>query len=107
MGEKKMKKYILLILCIMVVSTTLGCYSSTGRTAGETVDDATITTRINARIVKDPDLGFLKIDVDTYRGNVTLSGTVPSNEAEERLIELANGVRGVNSVKSNLIIQTE
>ena len=82
-----------------------GCASLTGRTAGEIIDDSSITTAINVEIVKSPELKYLKINVDTFRGHVTLTGAVPSKSAEQKLIEIANGVRGVKSVKSNLIIE--
>jgi osmotically-inducible protein OsmY len=82
-----------------------GCASTTGRTAGEIVDDSVITTTINAKIVEDPQLSYLKINVDSTEGNVVLTGFVPNREAEERLIKLAQGVKGVKSVKSELKIQ--
>ena len=51
-----MKKVVLLTV-LMVFGLTLfsGCASMTGRTAGEYIDDASITTEANAIIVKDPD----------------------------------------------------
>jgi osmotically-inducible protein OsmY len=36
-----------------------------GETTGEYIDDSTITTKINADIVKDPDAHYFKIDVTT------------------------------------------
>jgi len=96
-----MKRVVVLILLSALV---FSCASVTGRTAGEIVDDSSITTEINYQIVKDPELSYLKINVDTFRGHVTLTGVVPSKEAERRLIKLAEGVRGVKSVKSNLMI---
>ena len=101
-----MKKHTILIICIAFAITMLAaCASVTGRTAGEIVDDSVITTEINAKIVEDPGLSYLKINVDSTAGNVVLSGFVPSREAEERIIKLAKGVKGVKSVKSELTIQ--
>ena len=53
-----------------------GCAAMTGRTAGEHVDDASITTQANAIIVKDPDAQYLKIDVSSLEGNVVLQGFI-------------------------------
>lgn len=91
----------------LVVFLATGCATLTGKTAGQTVDDATITSKINAKIIKDPQLSYLKIDVDTFQGNVTLSGTVPSTAAQERAVELAKNTEGVKSVKTNLVIQPQ
>jgi hyperosmotically inducible protein len=103
-GDEKMKRYVVVILCVVAVMLTVGCRSLTGKSAGETIDDATITTRVNAIIVEDPSASFLKIDVDTRQGNVMLNGEVPDRATEGRLIEKVRNVKGVKSVKSNLKI---
>jgi len=100
-----MKKLVFFLILIVFSLSVLGCASLTGRTAGEIVDDSTITTAINAKIVKDPDLQYLKIDVDSKAGNVTLSGFVSNKAAEDRLIQYARETKGVKSVTSNLKIQ--
>lgn len=98
-----MKKVVFfLIITVVFVS---GCNSLTGRTAGQTIDDSTITTAINMKIMEDSELQYLKINVDTFQGHVTLTGTVPSKEAADRLVKIARGVEGVKTVKTNLIIK--
>jgi len=98
----------IILLTVMVVfglALFAGCASMTGETAGEKVDDATITTQANAIIIKDPSASYLKIDVDTRQGEVTLSGYVPDKATEDRLVDKIQQVRGVKSVKSMLKIQ--
>ena len=101
-----MKKvvYATFLLCF-VLTLFSACSSTTGRTAGELVDDATIADTIRAKIVADKEVSFLKINTDVFNGNVSLLGVVPSKEAEEHLISLAQGVKGVKSVTSKLTIQ--
>lgn len=99
------KVWFLMIAMLLGITMLSGCVSLTGRTAGEIIDDSSITTAINAEIVKDPELRYLKINVDSTRGNVVLSGFVPNKRAEKRLIELSKGIRGVRSVKSNLKVE--
>ncbi len=99
-----MKRLLSLIFLLVFI---FSCATITGRTAGEIVDDSSITTAINIKIIEAPELKYLKINVDTFRGNVTLTGTVPNRRAEQRLIELSKVVKGVKSVKSNLIIEGE
>jgi hyperosmotically inducible protein len=100
-----MKKINLLFLVVLLLGILAGCQTVTGRTAGETVDDGTITSEINIRIIRDSEMKFLQIGVETFAGHVSLTGSVPTKEAENRLIELAKGIRGVKDVKSNLIIR--
>ena len=49
-----------------------------GKTIGEAIDDTTITTRVKTAMLNDPAVGGLRIDVDTFKGVVTLSGRVKS-----------------------------
>ncbi|MGD2081021.1 MAG: BON domain-containing protein [Nitrospirota bacterium] len=100
-----MQRHLAVILCLLAVVAMVGCRSLTGKSAGETIDDATITTKVNAIIVKDPSAAFLKIDVDTRQGHVSLSGIVPDGETEDRLVERIRQVKGVKSVESNLKVE--
>lgn len=99
-----MRRFLCIFLAVFIMCTT-GCASLTGRTAGEIVDDASITTTINAHIVREPSLNYLKINVDSFRGNVTLTGVVPDWAAEKRIIDISTEVNGVKSVKSNLRVE--
>ena len=98
-----MKKIIFMVL-LMVVGLALfsGCATMTGRTAGEYVDDATITAKANDIIVKDPDAKYLKIDVTSTDGNVVLQGSIRDRTAEDRIVAKIRQIKGVKSVKSLL-----
>lgn len=78
--------------------------SNTADKVGGAIDDAAITTAVNAALVKDKDLSALKIDVDTKAGVVTLYGPAPSASARERATTIAKGVTGVTSVNNQLVI---
>ena len=92
-----------ILLAIALIAPLL--LTACGKTVGETIDDATITTRVKTAILNDPDVGGLRIDVDTFKGVVTLSGRVRAKEDEVKAIELARKVGGVADVKSSLQIQ--
>jgi osmotically-inducible protein OsmY len=95
---------ILLAVTLMAPLLTSGC----GKTVGETIDDATITTRVKTSLLNDPDVGGLRIDVDTFKGVVTLSGAVKSPAERDKAIALARKIGGVVDVKSTLqIVQEE
>jgi hyperosmotically inducible protein len=79
--------------------------SACGKTVGETVDDATITARVKTALINDPQVGGLKIDVDTTLGVVTMSGIVKSRSEEQRAVQIARGTPGVKDVKSTLQLE--
>jgi osmotically-inducible protein OsmY len=89
-----------LTLLAPVVVSTAAC----GKTVGETIDDATITARVKTALLNDPDVGGLKIDVDTFKGVVTLSGSVKSQAEATRAVAVARNTSGVTDVKSTLQI---
>jgi len=101
-----MKKVILLsVLMVFGLALFSGCDSMTGRTTGEYIDDASITTEANAIIVKDPDSQYLKIDVSSINGNVILAGFIHDKNAEERIIAKIRQIKAVKSVKSDLKVE--
>ena len=77
---------------------------STARTAGEVFDDTYISGAINKALLSDAELSFLDINVDVHRGVVTLNGNATTAAAEQKLVVLAKSIRGVQDVKSRLII---
>ena len=87
-----------LIALVLLPLTLAAC----GKTVGETVDDATITARVKTALLNDPQVGGLKIDVDTTRGIVTMSGIVKSPAEADRAVQLARQQSGVKDVKSTL-----
>jgi len=103
-----MRSILLFIVLIAFVSTSfIGCQSVTGRTAGQSIDDTTITAEIKGKLVKEEKLAAAKIDVDSFQGNVTLAGQVPDKEAEQRAIQLSRETGGVKSVKSNMLVGSQ
>src|ERR1051325_6320447 len=66
-----------------------------GRAIADSTADARTTGAIKAKLVADRDLSALSISVNTTRGIVTLSGTVPSTEAIGKAILLAYETDGV------------
>jgi osmotically-inducible protein OsmY len=90
------------LLAIVLAAPLLG---ACGKTVGQTIDDATITTRVKTSLLNDPDVGGLRIDVDTFKGVVTLSGRVKTKEEEATAMQLARKIGGVTDVKSTLTIQ--
>ncbi|MFA6148151.1 MAG: BON domain-containing protein [bacterium] len=108
-GERVMiKRHRLLsfLLCIALVAAFVGCASTpTRESSGQYVDDSVITTKVKAAILDDPALKVFQINVETFKGEVQLSGFVDSAKSVSRAGEVARGVTGVKSVKNNLIVK--
>jgi len=96
--------YATVILLAMTLIAPL-LLSACGKSVDETVDDATITTRVKTSLLNDPDVGGLRIDVDTFKGVVTLSGAVKTAAERDKATALARKVGGVTDVRSTLQVQ--
>jgi osmotically-inducible protein OsmY len=82
-----------------LLTVALLATAACGKTVGETIDDATITTRVKTAMLNDEQVGGLSIDVDTFKGVVTLSGRVESQAEKARAIAIARQTGGVVEVK--------
>ena len=71
-------------------------------TAGQFVDDTTITAKVKAALVGDKTVSAFDVKVSTEQGVVTLTGTVDKPESSEHALRLAAAVDGVKSVNSHL-----
>jgi DNA-binding response OmpR family regulator len=98
-----MKKPTRTFAAVVLLAVALsGCQAMTGRTAGQNVDDARISTAVQASLTSDKASNFTRIDVDTTNGVVYLNGTVQSAEQKARAEQLAGRVDGVKKVVNNL-----
>lgn len=89
-----------------VISLTSGCAgSATRQSTGEIVDDATITTKVKAALVKDEIVKAREVKVDTFKGDVQLSGFVDSPVEKTRAGEVAGGVAGVRNVRNDIVVK--
>lgn len=98
--EEDMNKSMLRITVVvlaLVMAMGLSACSST-RSAGNQVDDATITASVKAKLAADGDINPFNIDVDANEGVVTLQGRVEKSEARSKAEELARETEGVQRV---------
>jgi len=94
-----------LVLLILIVAL-VACESKPKQSStGEYIDDSVITTEIKAQLAKNDFLKSLEISVETRKGIVQLSGFVNSQQAADKAGEIARSVKGVQSVKNNLIVK--
>ena len=98
----RLKISSIVLATLLVVS---GCTSMTGQTAGQYVDDSTITASVKAKLVGDKTANLTRIEVDTTNQLVTLNGIVESADQKAKAEQLTREVGGVKSVKNNLQVQ--
>ncbi len=89
----------------VVLFSTVGCrVIHHQQTAGEFVDDTTISARAKASLIKDNNVRSSDFSIEVYQGNVTLTG-VASTPTEARLAEAdIRAIDGVKSVKNDVHI---
>lgn len=84
-----------------------GCESMTGRSTGEYMDDASITTKVKSKLTGEKASNFTRIDVDTKAGTVYLTGVVKDQETKDHAEQLARQVSGVKEVVDNLVVRSD
>jgi len=91
-----------LFLLTMAVAS---CQTPAGRTAGQVVDDTTITTKVKAKLFKDSILKGFAISVTTFEGEVTLTGAVNTEVERKRAESIALSTAGVKRVNNLLKVK--
>ena len=98
-------KPILLGVALSLMLSVNGCTALTGQSAGQNVDDTTISASVKSKLVADRVANLTRVDVDTTNRVVALNGVVESAEQKRRAEELARQVDGVRRVDNNLQVQ--
>ncbi len=84
----------------------LGCgATTTSESTGEYIDDTVITTKVKAAIFNHPSLKVSEISVETFKGEVQLSGFVSSAADMPIAMRLAREVTGVRAVKNDMRVK--
>lgn len=83
-----------------------GCKSTdTRQSTGEVVDDSATTAKVKTALMRAQDVPWTAINVETYRGVVSLSGFVNTDDEVQRALTAARTVDGVKSVKNDLHVK--
>jgi hyperosmotically inducible protein len=96
-----------LLLAAWMTAGLVGACSSTPtqQPAGEAIDDGVLTAKVKAALIEDPVTKAHQINVETFKGQVQLSGFVESDEARTRALQLARDVDGVKKVKDAMEVR--
>ncbi|MBI2338846.1 MAG: BON domain-containing protein [Deltaproteobacteria bacterium] len=94
------------LLALSLAVILAGCSSTQmRRSLGETIDDAVITNKLKTKFLKDKMVKAFQIDIDTWKGVVSLRGRVESQDQIYRAIEITEQQAGVKEVKSYLVLR--
>ncbi len=93
----------LLALLVMSVSGCAG--TDTRSSTGEHIDDSAITGKIKAAFLTDDLVRVLDVKVETFKGNVQLSGFVDNEAQKNRAEQIAKSTPGVISVTNNITVK--
>jgi len=89
------------LLLLALTSIVSGCKSA------PPADDATLTTRVQARLFADQNLSGQSIQASVASGVVTLSGSVTSDSARTIASGDAAQVAGIKTVVDDLVVQAQ
>ena len=103
---KNRNRLIGFLVSLMFIATLMACASTSKReSTGQYIDNSVITTKVKSLLANDDFLKSFQISVETYKGEVQLSGFVNSEQASTKAVEITRSVDGVKSVKNSLLIK--
>jgi len=103
---KKRNRFLGYFVLVMLMVAFAACASTSKQeSTGEYVDDSVITTKVKSLLAADDFLKSFEISVETYKGTVQLSGSVDSQKAIDKAVEITRSIKGVKSVKNNLNVK--
>ena len=100
----KLKSVLVWMMVAASLGAAVGCAPTEERRGtGEFVDDAALTARVKTALVKAEGLkGAADVNVNSYRGEVQLTGFVESQDQIQRALTAARNVEGVRTVRNDL-----
>lgn len=97
----------LVAVALMGSFVVVACTSTpTQQPAGEAIDDGVVTAKVKAALIQDPVTKAHQINVETFKGEVQLSGYVETDQARSRALQLARDIQGVRRVKDAMEVRT-
>ena len=72
---------------------------------GKYVEDSVLTAKVKAALLKEQKLKSMDVSVETYNGEVLLSGFVRDESQREAAKKVATRVSGVTSVKDAMVVR--
>ncbi|HEX5056341.1 MAG TPA: BON domain-containing protein [Gammaproteobacteria bacterium] len=106
MKSMLLQKHLRVLMLIVISAMATACAGNeTKSSTGEYIDDSVITAKVKTALLNSPKVSGLSIEVETFRGEVQLSGFVDSSDERGEAEKLAKTVPGVRSVKNDIRVK--
>lgn len=102
---KLIRKITSLVFSGVLISLSACAATDTKESTGQYVDNSVLTAKVKTAIFNEPTLKSSEITVQTYKGEVQLSGFVSSIEQTNKAVEVAKSIPGVTSVKNDMRVK--
>ena len=102
----KTNRIMKFLACLVLVVSFTGCAATSKQeSTGQYIDNSVITSKVKAAIFDEPSLKTFQIKVESFKGEVQLSGFVDTPASVFKAEAIARGVQGVSGVKNDLILK--
>lgn len=102
----KKTNYLKTLLCITASVALIGCSGTRyNRSTGQYIDDKSTAARVKGVLVQDSMVAAGDVHVESFRGNVHLTGFVDHSAQKERVSQLTRNVEGVNWFKNDILVK--
>jgi osmotically-inducible protein OsmY len=105
LGQKEvfvLRAFKKIAVTVAVLFFMTGCQAMTGETAGQNIDDGTLTTYVKTQLAGERLNTLSRVGVETNNGIVYLTGEVETAAEKSRAGTVASQVKGVRQVVNNL-----
>jgi osmotically-inducible protein OsmY len=103
---KQLASIFLLMLPLTGIITLQGCSSTPhSESSGQYIDNSAITLKVKTKLLADKSIKSFPITVNSYKNTVQLSGFVNTRHQKEKAEAIAYSIKGVESVKNDLIVK--
>lgn len=105
------------LMALTAASLSSGCVAATGlaaagvgvvavqdRTLGRSIDDATASNTVKARLLALDNAAYIRVDVEMAEGTLLMSGTAPTAEHKAMAERVAWSVAGVSDVANEIVV---
>lgn len=100
-----LKKISVLVFSSISISLSACAATETKESTGQYVDNSVLTTKVKTAIFNEPTLKSSEITVETFKGEVQLSGFVSSIDQTKKAVEIAKTIPGVTAVKNDMRVK--
>lgn len=85
----------------------MSCAANTPKdeSTGQYLDSSVLTAQVKKELLADPEVKSLPISVTSFKGRVQLSGFVDTRAQEQRAVNIAKSIKGVEQVEDKLSVK--